>query len=134
VQLVVKTLGGWLPASAHASNTQVVLVQALGLEEHADAFEREEVELDLVCSLSNADLLELGIADAGVARSVLLVMQSNHLQNVATSLECSIFINPCKGSRHIILAAAPQLAAPRRLISPADVVLPLQSVENKPRR
>lgn len=47
---------------------QVVLVQALGLEKHADAFEREEVELDLVCSLSNADLLELGIADAGVAK------------------------------------------------------------------
>ena len=44
-----------------------VLVQRLGLERHADAFEREEVELDLVSSLSDADLLELGIADAGVA-------------------------------------------------------------------
>jgi SAM domain (Sterile alpha motif) len=84
--LVVTTLAAWLPGSAHAANMQVVLVQALGLEKHADAFEREEVELDLVCSLSNADLLELGIADAGVARNALLVVRCNRLQNGGKSL------------------------------------------------
>lgn len=42
-------------------------MQSLGLERHADAFEQEEVELDVVSTLSDADLLALGVHDAGAA-------------------------------------------------------------------
>jgi SAM domain (Sterile alpha motif) len=103
----------------------------LELEQHADAFEREEVELDLVCSLSNADLLELGIADAGGATTVLMALQCNCLRNVTFVHTVCVFL--CAGSRQKILAAAFQLAAPRPLMCPADM-LPLRSVESSPRR
>ena len=67
-----------------------MLVQVLGLEQHADAFEREEVELDLVCSLSNADLLELGIEDAGVVKIGMLHVRCEGLRSMSMCLstEC----------------------------------------------
>lgn len=49
----------------------VYLLQRLGLGQHADNFEREEVELDILSTLSDADLVALGVGHAG-AMSVIV--------------------------------------------------------------
>ena len=46
-------------------------LRSLGLEKHADAFAREEVSLDLVGTLTDSDLVHLGVTSLGARRKIL---------------------------------------------------------------
>ncbi|QDZ24298.1 SAM domain-containing protein [Chloropicon primus] len=46
-------------------------LRSLGLEKHAEAFVREEVSLELVGTLTDSDLLTLGVSSLGARRKIL---------------------------------------------------------------
>ena len=59
-----------VPSHASYFSVRPARLQALQLEKYADAFEREEVEVAYLNTLSDLDLQTLGVHDAGVQSSL----------------------------------------------------------------
>jgi len=59
-----------------------MVLDALGLEKHADTFEREEIDFSMLLQLDDGDLRELGLQTMGARKKLIAATRElNNLQN-----------------------------------------------------
>ena len=87
--------------SADKENSGIVAwLQSLGLEKYAEAFIKEEISLDLVGSLTDSDLMTLGVVSLGARRKILTSCCALPIPSTSLSSEFAALKQNNRSSKH----------------------------------